>query len=112
MVERAGWGNAMRYLLTGDEFDADTAFRLGLVQEVVETGRQFDRAIELAAIIAAQAPLAVRETISSARKGIFHGWLAAISDFGPAQKRLMQTEDAREGLLSFAERRPGHFSGE
>ena len=31
----AGWGNAMRYLLTGDEFDAAEAYRIGLVQEVV-----------------------------------------------------------------------------
>jgi 1,4-dihydroxy-2-naphthoyl-CoA synthase len=38
IVERAGCGNAMRYLLTGDEFDAATALRLGLVQEVVPTG--------------------------------------------------------------------------
>src|SRR5882672_3682185 len=34
MVERTGWGNAMRYLLTGDEFDAQTALRLGFIQEI------------------------------------------------------------------------------
>nr|NIO41025.1 crotonase/enoyl-CoA hydratase family protein [Burkholderiales bacterium] len=48
MVARAGWGNAMRYLLTGDEFDAATAFRLGFVQEVVKPGDQLSRATELA----------------------------------------------------------------
>src|SRR5262249_20911651 len=37
-VERAGWGNAMRYLLTGDEFDPATAHRLGFVQQVVPQG--------------------------------------------------------------------------
>ena len=52
MVERAGWGNAMRYLLTGDEFDAPTALRLGFIQEIVEPGRQRERAIELAKSIA------------------------------------------------------------
>ena len=41
MAERAGTGNAMRYLLTGDEFDAATALRLGFVQEVVPAGSQF-----------------------------------------------------------------------
>lgn len=111
IVERAGWGNAMRYLLTGDEFDAETAYRLGLIQEIVDTGRQLDRAIELAETIAAQAPLAVRETIASARKGVFHGWPAAIADFGPVQRRLMQTDDAREGLASFREKRPGRYTG-
>src|SRR6187200_2328412 len=59
----AGWGNAMRWLLTGDEFDAAEALRIGLVQEVVEPGQQRDRAIELAERIATRsAPLAVRTT--------------------------------------------------
>ncbi len=40
MVERAGWGNAQRYLLTGDEFGAAEALRLGFVQEVVPAGTQ------------------------------------------------------------------------
>lgn len=111
IVERAGWGNAMRYMLTGEEFSADTALRLGLVQEVVEPGRQLDRAIELAEIIAAQAPLAVRETIRSARTGLFHGWGAAVAEFGPAQSRLMTTDDAREGLASIKEKRGSRFTG-
>ena len=43
-VERAGWGNAMYHLLRADEFDADRALRLGLVQEVVPAGEQRERA--------------------------------------------------------------------
>jgi enoyl-CoA hydratase/carnithine racemase len=50
----AGWSNAMRYLLTGDKFDAATAFSLGVVNEVVAKGNEFDRALELAQKIAAQ----------------------------------------------------------
>jgi len=50
----AGWGNAMRWLLTGDLFDATEAHRMGLVQEIVPTGRELHRAIELAERIAAQ----------------------------------------------------------
>ena len=111
IVERAGWGNAMRYLLTGDEFDAATALRLGLVQEVVPAGRQFDRALAIAETIAAQAPLAVRETIRSARRAVFEGWPAAIADLGPAQARLMKSDDAAEGVASFMERRAGTFRG-
>src|ERR1700738_2728018 len=48
----AGWGNAMRWLLTGEPCEAAEAYRIGLVQEVVEPGRQVERAIELAAAIA------------------------------------------------------------
>ena len=111
MVERAGWGNAMRYLLTGDEFDAKTAFRLGFVQEVVETGRQLDRAIELALRIAAQAPLAVQATLRNAAQAVEHGPAAAVADLGPVQVRLMATADAAEGVASFRETRDARFSG-
>ena len=67
MPERSGWGNAMRYLLTGDEFDAETALRLNLIQEILETGSQLNRAIDIASKIAEQAPLAVSQTIVSSR---------------------------------------------
>jgi enoyl-CoA hydratase len=111
IVERAGWGNAMRYLLTGDEFDSATAFRLGLVQEVVEPGQQLDRAMELAERIAAQAPLAVQATLANARKGVFYGPEAAAMEFGPVQARLFTSEDAAEGVASFKERRTAVFKG-
>ena len=111
IVERAGWGNAMRYLLTGDEFDADTAFRLGLIQEIVEDGAQRERATELARKISSQAPLAVRETLRSARTGVVEGWDAAIAELGPRQASLAATEDAAEGLMSFLDKRKANFSG-
>ena len=44
LPQRVGWGNAMRWLLTGDEFGADEAHRIGLVQEVIEPGKQLERA--------------------------------------------------------------------
>jgi enoyl-CoA hydratase len=106
-----GWGNAMRYLLTGDEFDAEEALRIGLVQEVVATGQQLDRAIALAQIVAAQAPLGVRATIASARLAQDDGEEAAIARLTPDLLRLMRSDDAREGLQSFIERRDANFSG-
>lgn len=111
MVERAGWGNAMRYLLTGDEFDAQTALRLGFVQELVEPGRQFERALELAQHIAQQAPLAVSATIDNARVAQREGAAAAAAQFGSTQSRLLKSEDFEEGLRSFREKRPSKFSG-
>ena len=109
--EVAGWGNAMRWLLTGDEFDAAEALRIGLVQEVVEHGRQLDKAIEIAETIARQAPLGVRATIESARKSQREGFDAAARDLMPQVLRLFNTEDAREGVQSFVERRDGNFTG-
>jgi hypothetical protein len=59
-----GWGNAMRYMLTGDEWGAPEAYRLGLVQEVAPLGKELDRAIDLANKIAAASPLGVRAMLS------------------------------------------------
>ena len=111
MVERAGWGNAMRYLLTGDEFDATTALRLGFVQEVVEPGQQLTRALELAQRIAQQAPLAVSASINNARKALNEGAAAARAEFGPVQRGLVGSADFQEGLRSFKDKRPPKFSG-
>lgn len=111
IVERAGWGNAQRYLLTGDEFGAAEALRLGLVQEVVASGRQKERALEIARTIAEQAPLAVQASLASSRLAVEHGPHAAIREFNAQQSRLMATEDAAEGVRSFVERRRGRFTG-
>ena len=111
MVERAGWGNAMRYLLTGDEFDAATALRLGFIQEVVGPGQQLPRALELAQSVAQQAPLAVSATINNSRVGLYDGPAAARAEFGDIQRGLLASEDFQEGLRSFKEKRPLKFSG-
>lgn len=110
-VQRAGWGNAMRYLLTGDEFDAAEACRMGLVQEVVAPGEQLARAVALAETIAAQAPLAVQATLAAARLAQDAGPQTAMEQLLPQLLVLLKTDDAREGLMSFVERRAAQFQG-
>jgi enoyl-CoA hydratase len=110
MPREIGWGNAMRWLLTGDELSADEALRLGLVQEVVEPGRQLARAVELAERIAAQSPLGVRATLRSSRLAIDDEAEAA-RQLLPDLKPIMASDDAREGLQSFLERRAARFTG-
>jgi enoyl-CoA hydratase/carnithine racemase len=107
----AGWGNAMRWLLTGDTFDAAEALRIGLVQEVVPTGGQFERALAIAQTVAEQAPLGVYATLASARLARHAGEQAAVARLLPEMLRLLGTADAREGLAAFLERRPGRFTG-
>jgi enoyl-CoA hydratase len=111
LPQEVGWGNAMRYLLTGDEFDAAEALRIGLVQEVVEPGQQLTRAVELAQVVSAQAPLGVRATLKSARLATAEGEEAAIDQFLPDLQMIMQSEDIKEGILSFTERRTANFKG-
>jgi len=110
-VERAGWGNAQRYLLTGDEFNSAEALRLGFVQEVVPAGRQKDRAMEIALRIAEQAPLAVRASLANSRRFAEYGPIAAAQELDATQRRLSQSEDANEGLLSYLQRRKAVFKG-
>ena len=110
-VERAGWGNAMRLLLTGDEFTAAEAYRLNFVQEVVPVGQELSRAIELAQLIATQAPLAVQATMENARIAVQDGWPTAYGKIADTQSRLYNTEDAKEGVQSFLEKRQARFTG-
>ena len=111
-IERCGWGNGMYHLLLCDEeFGADEARRIGLVQEVVETGGQVGRALELAGRIAALAPMAIQATKRSAMTLLEDGEATAFAGLDAAQARLANTEDAAEGVRSFIERRKGAFTG-
>ena len=111
MAERAGLGNALLHLLTGDEFGAAEALRLNFVQRVVPAGEQLAEAIRVAEAIAAQAPQAVMATRLNALKAIERGPLEAMAEFVAVQQRLARSDDAAEGLRSFVEKRPARFTG-
>jgi enoyl-CoA hydratase/carnithine racemase len=110
-AQRSGWGNAMRWLLTGDELSAAEAYRIGLVQEVAPKGEALARATAIAQTIAEQAPLGVRATLRSARTCVEQGEGAAVKELMPEITALMPTDDAREGMMSFVERRKAKFEG-
>ncbi|MEP2025664.1 MAG: crotonase/enoyl-CoA hydratase family protein [Reichenbachiella sp.] len=107
--QRCGWGNAMKYLLTGDMFEAQEALKIGLVQELSKD--PVSQATAIAERIAQQAPLAVQATLASAKTAILDGSNLAEQGLMPALNHLMQTEDAKEGLMSFLERREANFKG-
>jgi enoyl-CoA hydratase/carnithine racemase len=106
-----GWGNAMRFLLTADEFGAAEALRIGLVQEVVAPGEQLDVALGIAERIAAQAPLGVAGTLANARVGRSEGPAAAAAQLTGLLPGILASEDAAEGVRSFVERREARFTG-
>ncbi len=108
---RVGWGNAMRFLLTAEEFGAADALRIGLIQEVVPAGRHVERALEIAERIAAQAPLGVQATLANARAARSAAEAAAVAHLREVLPGILSSEDAAEGLRSFLERRTGRFSG-
>ena len=101
----------MRYLLTGEEWDAQAALRMGLVQEVVEPGKQFERGLEIAERICRQAPLGVQATLRSAWMGIADGEIAAAEHVRDDMRGVLASEDFKEGVASFRERRAAKFQG-
>ena len=111
MVERAGWGNAQRYLLTGDEFGAREALRLGFAQEVVPAGTQKDRALAIARTLPSKHRWRCAPPLPVPALAVAHGPHAAIREFHAQQAELMASEDAAEGVRSFLERRSGQFAG-
>lgn len=111
MAERAGLGNAMLHLLTGDEFGSAEALRLNFVQRVVASGNELQEALRIAQAIAEQAPLAVVATRQNTLKALERGPVVAMHDFLDVQQRLANSADAAEGVLSFIEKRAGRFKG-
>ena len=107
-VQRAGWGNAMKYLLTGLEFNSKEAYRMHLVQEIVNKNKLFIRAIELAKLICNASPLAVKEVIKNSRLAQ-DSHKKAISEFNSIQNKLIKSRDFKEGLKSFIEKREPNF---
>ncbi|KJC60859.1 enoyl-CoA hydratase [Bradyrhizobium sp. LTSPM299] len=110
-ISRAGWGDAMYHLLLCDEFSAAEAHRIGLVQEIVPAGKQVERAMALAEIIARNAPLGIQVTKEAGRKFIEAGEQAAIAVIPQIRERVLNTADAAEGIKSFVERRAAVFQG-
>jgi enoyl-CoA hydratase/carnithine racemase len=109
LVQEAGWGNAMRILLTGDEFSAAEAFRIGLVQEVAAPGAQLERALAIAERISRQSPSGVRATLASARLAREQGERAAFARMLADMQTAVAGKDAIEGLNAFLERREPRF---
>ena len=110
-VSRSGWGNAMYHLMLCDEFGAEEAYRVGLVQEVVATGTQIARAMEIAHIIAQNAPLGIQATKAAGRAYIEAGEASAVNAIDDIRARVMNSQDAAEGIQSFVERRAAVFVG-
>ena len=111
LPEEIGWGNAMRYLLTGDEMTAEEAYRMGLVQGLTPPGKQYDRALAIAEMISEQAPLGVQASLLSARIARSEGPAKAVRRLLPDLQLIMKSDDAREGVQSFLERRKARFKG-
>lgn len=102
---------AIESVLTGKPFSAERAFELGMVNRLVARGEALKEAIALAGEIAANAPIAVRESLAICRQSpdLDDEALRQLSD--EAQHRVMKTEDFAEGPRAFVEKRKPKWRG-
>jgi enoyl-CoA hydratase len=100
-----GRGAALKMLLTGAIIDAQEAFRIGLVDEVVPAAELMQRAETLASEIAAQAPLAIAETLRVVDEGLDVPLDLALLREADRFGHLCDTPDKAEGTRAFLEKR-------
>lgn len=104
-------GIAMEMALTGNIYDAEWAFARGLVNYVVPHESMMDQARSMAEVIASNPPLGVRLTRQAMYKNYFAQLEQAIDKESLDNNTLSNTEDRREAVLSFLEKRRPTFNG-
>jgi crotonobetainyl-CoA hydratase len=102
---------ALELILTGRSMSAAEALAVGLVSEVVPAGTAVARAHELAEVVAANAPIAVRASLRVARAAIGTSEAAAWTCSEAAWSEILASEDAKEGPRAFAEGRQPEWRG-
>jgi enoyl-CoA hydratase/carnithine racemase len=112
LAPKIGLGNALRYMLTADDFSVQEAHRMGLVQEIVPAESLLEFSLAMAQRVAANSPLGVLATLSSVRTAREKGKSAALAQLPAEIVRMTSSSDFREGLLSFQEKRAPSFTGD
>lgn len=111
LVRRVGIGQAKRLVLTGDPVDAAEALRIGLCEELVAEGGDVDRAVELARRIGERPPLAVAHARRILEFAARSGFEDAADLESWTQGALGETEDHKEAVRAFVEKRSPRFRG-
>ena len=107
--QRVGWGNAQRYLLTGEPLSAEEAHRIGLVQEVVSRDVLMQRATAVASRIARMAPLGVRDSLAVSRLAL-EDPPAAVDEMARRRRDIIASLDAAEGMRAFVDKREASYA--
>jgi enoyl-CoA hydratase len=111
LAQLVGRERAAEMLFTGDVIDAATAERWGLVSRVVPHAELLPTALELASKIASRPPLAVQQLKVGLRRALDPDWVELGEWVSLTLGELFRTEDHREGVRSFLERREPRFTG-
>jgi enoyl-CoA hydratase/carnithine racemase len=106
-----GLGAALELIMTGGRFDAQWAYRYGLVNYVVPAAEVMPRAVSMAEAICENGPLAVRLAKESAVRGVGMSMEEGLRLEIEQSRKVLASEDAREGPLAFAQKRKPAYKG-
>jgi enoyl-CoA hydratase/carnithine racemase len=106
-----GKGRALQMILSGEMINAQEAYRIGLVNEVVPAGDLIARSEAILKQILANAPLAVRFALEAVNKGMEMSVSAGLLLEASVFAICAGTDDKREGTTAFLEKRAAHFQG-
>ena len=106
-----GMGKALEMLYSGEPLDAEEAYRMGLINRVVDPDKLMDEARMLASSFANKAPLALRTAKEAAKRGANMDLKSALQFEIQCVSLLSSTEDHREGIRAFLEKRKPQFKG-
>jgi enoyl-CoA hydratase len=102
---------ALELIATGDSLDAERAYALGMVNRLAPPGAVLEQALTLAQVIAANAPLSVRESLIISRRALEFDEATFWTQSEETKDRVFSSEDAREGPLAFFEKREPRWVG-
>jgi enoyl-CoA hydratase len=111
LPRRMPYGLAMEMALTGDPISAERAYELGVVNRLAEPGEAVDAALELAAAIAKNGPLALRASKQTLERQFDWSESEFWTKQGEIAGPVFASEDAREGATAFAEKREPRWQG-
>ncbi len=106
-----GQAAAMQMILTGEPIGGERAYELGLVSTLCEPGASVDVAMEIAGKIAAAAPLAVQASRRVVLAAAYEDDATLVSLSNRQMAQVMSSEDTKEGLTAFIEKRPPQWKG-
>jgi enoyl-CoA hydratase len=111
LAQLVGREKAAEMLFTGELIDAAEAERIGLVSRVCAHEQLMERAMELAGRIAANPPLAIRRLKEGLRRALDPDWNELGAYVSSSLAALFRTEDHREGVNAFIEKRTARYVG-
>jgi crotonobetainyl-CoA hydratase len=111
LIEIIGAANTAQILYTAEPVNAERAFRMGMVHEVVPNTKLDETAMSWAEKVSANAPLSLRTMKQSMRRALSNSNDAWHEDLLAMARTVRQSQDAKEGIRAFLEKRKPRWSG-